>query len=192
MEFMIKLYPKIINIEKDKATLTLLAGLSAMVIAICIITNYIVSKRLNWSIFAGLGIIYTWITVLYSIKKNTNIASNVMVQLIILSLVTFGIDYTLGFEKWSIEIAIPIIIIVANITIFILTIVSYKQYIKYFIYQIVIFILSMIPIATYFIRTVDYGILAIIAASTAIVTMLFTIIICGRDVKEELAKRFHI
>ena len=62
---------------------------------------------------ANCGIIYAWVTVIYSMNRNTNIAGHILVQAIAISLITLYIDYRLGFKGWSIDISIPIIIIIA-------------------------------------------------------------------------------
>ena len=82
---------------------------------------------------------------MYSIKRNTNIAGHVLIQTLAISLLTAYIDYRIGFRGWSIEIAIPIIIIISNLTMLILTIVSYKRYIRYAIYQLIIVLFSALP-----------------------------------------------
>lgn len=186
------LYPKIRNIKKSKFILNLLLLLSCIVIIACFIINYFVRGRVNWSFLVAAGIIYTWVAVLYSIRKDVNIASHVMVQMIILTILVVGIDFILGFKRWSIEIAIPIIIMVVNTTFFVLTIVNHKRYIKYVIYQLVIFVLSIIPIFTIFVHIIDHYTLMIVATSIAVFTMLFTVIVCGKQVREEVIKRFHI
>lgn len=141
------LYPRITNIKRNQFVIELLFCVSMLAILACLIVNYAVQERFSWSILVILGIIYTWIVTLYSIKENRNIAFHVMLQLIILSILVYAVDLNLGFHKWSVEIAIPTIIISANIIIFILTIIHHKRYAKYVIYQLVIFLLSMIPLA---------------------------------------------
>ena len=138
------------------------------------------------------GIIYIWITVFYSIKKNTNIAGHVLIQAIAISLLTIFIDYKLGFEKWSINIAIPIIIIIANITMLILTIVSYKKYIKYAIYQLIIVLFSMIPVILIGENILENKVLSIVASSISISNLILTLILSAKDVKEAVIRKFHI
>ena len=115
-----------------------------------------------------------------------------MIQAIIISLLTTYIDYSLGFKGWSFEIAIPIIIVIANITMLILTIVSYKRYMRYAIYQLIICLYSLIPI--YFIHEnlISNYILSYIAIGVSILNVLLTIALSARDVKDEIIRKFHI
>ena len=98
---------------------------------ILLLINKLTTPKIPWAALANAGILYSWITVIYSIRKNVNIAGHVLMQTIAISLLTAYIDYELGFRGWSINVAIPIMIIIANVTMLILTIVSYKRYIKY-------------------------------------------------------------
>ena len=97
-----------------------------------------------------------------------------------------------GYKGWAIDLAIPIIVGVANITVMVLTIVSRKRYLKYVIYQLIIFILSMVPLVIMIIHIQNNWIPTVISSSIALFTLILTIILCGRDVMIETARRFHM
>lgn len=88
--------------------------------------------------------------------------------------------------------AIPIIAGVANITVMVLAIVSRKRYLKYVIYQLIIFILSMVPLAILLIHIQKNWLPTIISSSIALLTLILTVILCGRDIKLETIRRFHM
>ena len=115
-----------------------------------------------------------------------------MIQAIAISLLTVYIDYNLGFGGWSLEISIPIIIIIANVTMLVLTIVSHRKYMRYAIYQLVICIYSLIPI--YFMQKgmIDHYVLSYVAIGISIVNFILTIILSARDVKEAIIRKFHM
>ena len=104
---------------------------------------------------------------------------------------TTYIDYKIGFKGWSFEIAIPIIIIIANVTMFVLTIVSYKRYIRYAIYQLIICVFSLLP--AYFIieKMILNPVLSYVAIGISCLNFLLTIFLCARDVKEAIKMKFH-
>ena len=154
--------------------------------------NKLTTPNIPWAALANGGIVYIWITVIYSIKKNTNIAGHVLIQTLAISLLTVFIDYKLGFKGWSIEIAIPIIIMIANITMLVLTIVSYKKYIKYAIYQLIIVLFSMLPILFIEENMVNNIVLSIIASSISILNFILCLILCAKDIKEAVIRKFHM
>ena len=185
------IYPQKINAKKSDLILKIAITTSITLGIILIIINKFTTPNIHWAGICNAGIIYTWITVIYSIKKNINIAGHVLLQTIIVSLLTVYLDYKTGLTGWASNIAIPIIIIVANATMFILTIVSHKKYIRYAIYQLIIFLFSMIPIILLSENIIQNKVLTIIVSGISIINFLFSLILCANDVKEEIIRKFH-
>lgn len=188
------LYPKIINVKSGHLAIKIMTIISLIIAGVCMILNACTSTRFLWSLIVIAGIVYTWVTVTYSIRRNINIASSVMIQLIAISILTLCIDYILGYSGWAINLAIPIIICVANVTIFILTLVSVHRYLKYAVYQLIIFVLSMIPLIIFFAfpGVITTPIFMIISSSIALFTFVCSLILCGRSIMEELDRRLHM
>ena len=186
------IYPKKLSSKKGDLIFKIFLISSFVLGILLFIINKLTTPDIPWATLTNAGIIYIWITVFYSIKKNTNIAGHVLIQAIAISLLTIFIDYKLGFEKWSINIAIPIIIIIANITMLILTIVSYKKYIKYAIYQLIIVLFSMIPVILIGENILENKVLSIVASSIYISNLILTLILSAKDVKEAVIRKFHI
>ncbi len=186
------LYPKIFNIEKGKKIKGILLIISIIISAILVIINYSTGFDNKWSFICIVGILYIWVTTLYSLKRNVNIASHVMLQMICISVLTLLIDYILKYEGWSITFAIPIMITISNITLTVLTIASRKKYIKYAIYQLMIFVLSLIPLILMKYGVQYNNIPTIISSSVATFTLLLTLLLCGKDVIRDIVRRFHI
>ena len=111
-----------------------------------------------------------------------------MVVLILL----FLIDKIIGYEGWSINIGMPIVICVANITMFILTIVSRKRYFKYSLYQIMLSILSIGIVILLLLKAKYIAITASVTSGITIVTLILSICLCGKDLKEKISRVFHI
>lgn len=90
------------------------------------------------------------------------------------------------------EISIPIIIVIANVTMLILTIVSHRKYVRYAIYQLFICIYSLIPL--YFMKEnlINNYVLSYIAMGISILNFILTIILSARDVKDAIIRKFHI
>ena len=177
------LYPKKLSSKKSNMLIKILLGVSFSLAIILTIMNKLTTPNIHWAALANAGIIYAWIT---------NIAGHVMIQAIAISLLTTYIDYNFGFKGWSLEISIPIIIMIANMTMLVLTIVSHRKYVRYAIYQLVICVYSLIPI--YFIQRdlIDHYVLSYIAIGISIVNFILTIVLSARDVKEAIVRKFHI
>ncbi len=186
------IYPEKIKAKKSEKLIRSLGIVSISIALLLLLINHLVTPYIPWAALANSGIIYIWIVVLYSIKKNINIAGHVLLQLIALSLLVSYIDYKLGMKGWSINIAIPIMIIIANITMLVLTITSYKKYMKYAFYQLVIVLFSMLPVIFITEGIVQNKTLSIIGSSLSIFSFILCLILCIKDIKETIIRKFHM
>ena len=177
------LYPKLSNIKRNNIILIASIAISIIVINILLIINVLVDKTNHWSMLCIAGIIYVYGTVIYTKKRNINIASNVFVQCLLVSLLILAIDYFIGYSGWSINIAIPIVIMVANSTLMVLTIVSRKRYMRYAMYHMLTFL---------FCGVLENKVLTIVASGIAGLSLLLTVILCGKAMWEETKKRLHM
>ena len=186
------IYPKKLSSKKGELILKICIISSILMAIVLFIINKALTPQSPWAALTNAGIVYIWVTVLYAINKNINIAGHVLVQTIAISILSIYIDYMLGFRGWSINIAIPILIIISNITMLVLTIVSHKKYIKYAIYQLVIVIFSMIPVVLMHENYINNKVLTIVATGISILNLILTLTLCARDVKEAVIRKFHM
>ena len=186
------IYPKKINANKGEVITKLAIVLSVLVAILLTIINKLTNPQIPWAAIANSGIIYIWLVVKYSINKNVNIAGHVLLQTLAISFLTVFIDYRLGFKGWSLSIAIPIIIIAANVAMLILTIVSYKKYLRYAIYQLIIIGFSILPVIFITEEIVTNPILGIISTGISIINLIITLILSSKDLKEAIIRKFHL
>ena len=186
------IYPQKLNSKKSDKLIYALLISSVIVAIILTIINKLTNPAIPWAALSNIGIIYIWITVIYSIKRGTNIAGHVLIQTIIISAVTLYIDERLGFKGWSVHISIPIVLIIANITMLVLTIVSYKKYIKYAIYQLMIVLISMVPIIFIIKKMLEPQLLYKIAIAISILNFILTLVLSYKELKEAVVRKFHM
>ena len=188
------LYPKVRNVKEINLASGIMLIISFAIAITCVIVNLCTSTRYLWCLIVIAGIVYSWITVIYSISRNVNIGSSVTLQFIVISLLVLCIDYIFDYKGWAINLAIPIIIIIANTTMLILTIVSVNRYYKYAIYQLIIFAISVVPLIIFFAfdNIIIVPIFTIISSGIAFFTFVMSLILCGKNILEELDRRLHI
>ncbi len=186
------LYPKLNNVKRNNIILIISIAISIILIDVLLLINVLVDKTNHWSLLCVAGILYVYGTIIYTKKRNINIASNVFVQCLLVSLLIIAIDYFIGFSGWSLNVSIPIVVIVANSTLMILTIVSRKRYMKYAMYHVLTFLFSMIPLVLMFMGIIQNKVLTIVSSSIATFSLLLTIILCGRAMWIETKKRLHM
>lgn len=188
------LYPKIRNVKTGNLAIEIMSIVSIVVSLACTIINLCTSTKYLWCVIVMGGIIYSWITVMYSVNRNVNIASNVVLQIVAISILTLCIDFVIGYQGWAINLAIPIIIMIANVTILVLTLASIRRDYKYAVYQLIITVLSFIPLIIYFIfdGIITKPIFTVISSSIAAFAFVVSLILCGKNIVEELDRRFHM
>ena len=186
------IYPQKLNSRKSNLIIKLGLLVSAIVAAILVVINKLTTLQIPWAAIANGGIIYVWIVLFYSIKKRINIAGHVLLQTIAISVLIIYIDYKLEFRAWSISIAIPILVMVSNITMFVLTIVSHRKFIKYAIYQLMILLFSLLPIIFITENIVQNKVLSIVASGISLLNLVLTFMLCAKDVKEAVIRKIHM
>jgi len=183
------IYPQKLYSKQGEKIIMIFLLSSVIIGLIFIVVNKLTNPEILWAGFANCGIIYILVIVILFIKRNTNIAGHVLLQMIIILMVAIYIDEKLGFKGWSVNIAIPIILIVANITMLILTIISHNKYLKYAIYQLIIVLITIILII---LNIKDTNILGISAGIVSIFNLVISLTLNFNDMKEAIIRKFHM
>lgn len=186
------IYPQKLNSKKSNLILKIGLFSSALIAILLVIINKMITPKIPWCAITNSEIVYIWIVLFYSIHKKINIAGHVLLQIIAISIFTVYIDYKLGFKSWSINIVIPILIIVANVTMLVLTIISHRKFIKYAIYQLMIVLFSFLPVVLITENMVQNKTLSIIASGISVVNLILSLALCTKDIKEAIIRKFHM
>lgn len=186
------LYPKRINAKKGRKVFSYLLIASVLMAILLILINKVTRPDLHWAAIAIAGMIYIWIVVIYALCHHRNIASHVLLQVLVISIFLVYMDYLLGFKKWSLQLAIPIVIIAANVIMGILTITSYKKYIRYVVYELLLALFSLTPLLFISSHLVVNKTMGIIAVGISIANLILTILLCSKEMIEALKRTFHL
>ena len=186
------IYPQKLSSKKSGELINLLLIFSFIIAGILVLINKLTTPNVPWAAIANSGIIYVWITVIFSLKRNTNIAKHVLLQMIITSLVILYIDQRLNFYGWSITIGIPIIIMVANVTMLVLSIVGHKNYVKYALYQLIIVFLSVIQAILALNGRLQFQILNKIAIGISLFNFIVSLILSYKEFYKMMVRKFHM
>lgn len=186
------IYPEKLNSRKNDKIVKVFITISIVLGLLLVLINHLTVPNVPWAAVSNAGIIYVWIVVYYATHRNTNIAGHVLLQTIALSILSIFIDYKFGMAGWAFNIIIPIIIIISNVTMAVLTIVSHKKYIKYAFCQLIIVIFSLFPIYLIKRNIVHNVILCIVASSISAGNFLLSLLLCAKAEKEAIIRKFHI
>ena len=185
------IYPQKLNSKDGDTILRISIVVSVVLAVLLVVINKLTTPEIHWSAIANCGIIYAWITVMYSVKRNTNIAGHVLLQIIIASTAILYIDERIGFIGWSVNIGIPIILIAGNAVMLILTIVSYKKYINYAIYQLAIVLITICSFVFIGKEIIGFKVLWQVTSAISILNLIVTISLCSKEIKEAFIRKVH-
>lgn len=135
---------------------------------------------------------YIWITI-YTIQKSLkNIGFFILRQMLSIAAIVIVIDYAIGYRKWSLNYAIPLIIILGVSSITAIAMLKPMQFREYFVYQITISIVGALSILLVIFNLSSVSWTLIFAAFYSAIVMLGMIIFSDKKAKLEFKKRFHL
>lgn len=165
--------------------------LMGLVAVICVIVNLLTYTDFLWSIIVVVAICYLITTVSYSVAHHANPAAKIVVETIGAGILVSVIDHVVGYQGWSVDYAIPGLILVADFAIVVLMIVNRMNWYSYILYQGFIAVLSVVPIILYLIGIVEHPVVGILASVVSLVIILASVTFGDRNGKNELMRRFH-
>lgn len=187
------MYPEIeFDVHKYHIIIRVFLFFSILVGIVLMTINYLTYTSTVWSIIPVGVIIYFILTIKYSIQNNANFAAKILVQTLGAILLVVLIDIVIGYRGWSVDYAVPGIIIIANAAILILMIVNFMNWQSYLMFQIGMLLFSLIPVILYFRNIITHPVMAFVAAGFSVVTLIGTMIFGDKKAKNELMRRFHI
>lgn len=161
-------------------------------VLISFIIEHLLPESGNWYLIVTACLIYGWLsflTVMYNLRDPGGI---VFSQLILVSLLTSVIDRLCGWLRWSLNYVVPGLVAAAAIAIVLCISIRPDRFRTYTIYQMVIAITGVVPVALWFWGLSEIEWTAVAAATVALFCFALILVFSHRHTKSELKKRFHI
>lgn len=157
-------------------------------------TDYIVDQKImHVSLMVSGGILSMWLASAIGFFKRHNLMKNAMWQLLIVTIACIVWDVATGWKGWSVEFVLPIVGMVIQISMIIISRIYYRMAKDYMIYFIMAagysIILPLIFLLTGSLKTVFFSVLCI---GTSLIWLAALIIFKGKEFQEEMQKKFHI
>ncbi len=181
------LSPKSYNIVKR-----IFYFVTAVIVVLSIGLDFWFDDEITWSLISLAVVLYSWTVVYHAIRNNIHIASKIFVQALSGSIFIFFIDRLTGFDGWSVNYIIPQILILANISIFILMMINRMILREFLFYQLAMTIIGFIPIFLILGDVVTRPLMSFVSIAISAVILLGTVIFGDKTVKSELIRRFHV
>lgn len=166
--------------------------IAAVVAAVA--ADYIVDQKImHVSLLVSGGILSMWLASAIAFFKRHNLMKNAMWQLLIVTIACILWDVATGWKGWSVEFVLPIVGMVIQISMIIISRIYYRMAKDYMIYFIMAagysIILPLIFLLTGMLETVIFSVICI---GASVIWLAALIIFKGKEFQEEMQKKFHI
>lgn len=143
-------------------------------------------------IISGLVLLFGYIVVKYAILGTSGYIAKTVVLTIIAVIMFVAIDFSVGYNGWSVNYVLPSGILLIDAGILALMVINRKNWQSYIMLQIFMVICSATAVILSVFQIITEPIVSIIALNASVILLLGTIIIGGRRARVELKRRFHI
>ena len=146
----------------------------------------------SWSIFVLAGIGCLWAVLLIAIRKRNNIMKNLLYQALLLALLTVLWDRLTGWHYWSIDFAVPIIMLVTLCIMIILSkVLSYTLASQLVYLLISIGFGAVIPLGLVLFGQPQVLWPSVITIAFSLLMLAAILIFLDKPFKRELKRRLH-
>ena len=187
------------DVRKRKRTLAffmkLILFLFIVVEAGLIVVNKIYLAKANgiwWSGICGVAMIYSYICMVYWLKHDSGHATKIGWQLFFTILLVVAIDYFTGMSGWSLQFAVPCIVLAGDAIVFILMMTDRRQWYSYTLLLLILALLCGGIIFCYIKGYITHVLLVYISVGVTFVYLLATFIFGDRIFMREMKRRFRM
>ena len=188
------MYPQIGQQRKGyNLVLRIFAFLCLIAMVILALVNYFTYDGLMWSIICDAGILYLLLTLRYTLfNGHEGHTMKILMQVIAVMLLTILIDYTLGYQGWSLAYAMPTTILVADVLILILMLVNLRIWHSYILLQIAMSVFSVALGIYMLICDLEHAMLTGVAIGVSLVLFFGTVCLGDARARNEIKRRFRV
>lgn len=187
------MYPDVKDVtRKLNFVVKLYTFLAIVAEAAVIIINYATYNGIWWCGICGVAILYFYMTLRYSIQKNTGYQRTVLLQIIGAVILTIVIDFIIGYRGWSVNFVLPGAILLIDISIIVFMLVNITNWQSYILLQLMTLVFSGVLIVLWKVDIITQPIVTIVAICVSAIMFVGTLIFGDRRAKNELKRRFHM
>lgn len=159
---------------------------------VVILLNQVIYPDISWGLVVILVLIYANAVMRIAVTGRTGYRFKTFGLIILAILLLLGIDYLTGYHKWSLDFVLPAGIIAADVTILVLMLVNHRNWQSYMMVQILMMLLSVIPVVLWGLGEIVFPYLVWVAVAVSVFLFLGTLILGDRKARTELKRRFYI
>ncbi|MBE6932817.1 MAG: zinc ribbon domain-containing protein [Ruminococcaceae bacterium] len=160
--------------------------------AILIVVDYLTPSPFHWSFIAGLALLLGYICLRLGVSDKAGYRSKLLLITLTVIGCIYGIDAIIGYQGWSLDYVLPAGLMGVDFVILILMMCNRRNWQSYIMWQILMILLSLIPVVLYLTGMERNALMAFLPLGISALLFLGTVMIGGRRAATELARRFHV
>lgn len=154
--------------------------------------NVMTDAEIWWSAISGLSLLYVYMLIRFAILGKSGYQSKVTLLALIAVLMLVAIDFLYGYRGWSINYALPVIILLVDMSILILMILNRRNWQSYMMWQLFMILCSVVSLVFSLIGIATRPFMGELAFTASVLLFVGTVIIGDRRARTELKRRFHV
>lgn len=187
-------YPEYnIKEQRIRTRISRLAILSGtLAVLICLVINIIVIPQFLWVFYVAVAVFYTLVSLSHTILSASHIGGKITAQVVSLTILLLVIDIMSGNLQWSVDYAIPFLIIAGILLILIIILRVPLRWTGYFSFLLMMIGIGFLPIISY---TAGFSTVlwpSITAALFALTVFSILLIFANQSFMTQLGRRFHL
>lgn len=184
------------NIPKDKFSnyfvLRLISFIAIAAMVVCVTVNVLLHTALRWSFYVCFGIACAWITGAVGISRRSSIVKNIIHQMFLLSALSVVWDLLTGWRGWSVDYVIPCACTGAMVFMFVMAVTKKIDLSEYLIYLMTSAVYGIIPAVFALLNMLSAVYPSAICIACSIITIAALLLFQGRNIRDEIIRKFHM
>ena len=144
-----------------------------------------------WSLLVDAGILYSWLTLRFSIRFNTNPAARILGHTSAILILCIIADHIFEYGGWSANYGFPALVISASAANIFLMLYHSISWQSYFIFQIAYALIGLSFLPLWFAGLVTHPFPGLIALVISLFIPIISAISSPRKIQNEIRRRFH-
>ncbi len=146
----------------------------------------------KWAFLIWGAAAYVAMTLRFSVMRHASMSGIMVRQCLGIQAIFLLIDTMTRLHGWSVDYAIPCVILFEVAAILLMILVNRMNWQCYFMYQIAITFLSFVPLVFLKIGWTKHPMLTVLSVAVSVWALVLTVLLGDRSVKRELRRRFHV
>lgn len=189
-------YPKAVSGFPERKHMTKrmkgLVALTIFALSVCVIINLVLWQGVLWSLLVVAPALYAWLLVAGTLLTPWQKGAKVLLQVAGISAMLVAIERITPAHIWAHNYVIPFLIIAGLIMEIFYVYDNRKRWRESLLYVILAVIIGFVPLALWLTGVITVWWPAVICAFMAVYTLIGMRLFAVKQLKHEMAKRFHV